>query len=94
MGGVVDQIIDHSPGRRLIESILPRGNSDNGSAPINDLMEQERLRKKREQEAKDAAEVAAREAELAPLNKALRDEVGFLGQKFSAGSKIGGRGLF
>ena len=105
MGGSVDDlienvtdplkgIIERNPGRRLIEGLLPGGTSDNGKAPINDIAEQEYLRKKREEEAKRAAEDAAREQELAPLKKALRDEVDFSGKKYALTSKIGGRGLF
>lgn len=53
----------------------------------NEQMRQERERKAAEEEA-------ARERELAPLKKALRDEVDFLGKKYSTTSKIGGRGIF
>lgn len=56
-----------------------------------------KYRVKREQEAQKAKEVqdaSARDAELAPLQKALRDEVDFLGKKYNYNSKIGGRGLF
>ena len=56
--------------------------------------EQEELRRKEEEEARKLAGDVDRERELAPIKKALRDEVDFLGQKYSSISKIGGRGLF
>lgn len=82
-----------SPGLGLIEQLLPDGQSDGGGG-LSGLAEEERLRKKREAEAAEAARIAAQEAELAPLRKSLRDEVEFLGKKYTMSSKIGGRGAF
>ena len=56
--------------------------------------EQDRLAAEESKRVEEEVRIVAQENELAPLNKALRDEVDFLNKKFTSTSKIGGRGLF
>ena len=56
--------------------------------------EQERLANEEAKKAEEEVKIVTQERELAPLNKALRDEVDFLNKKFTLTSKVGGRGLF
>lgn len=92
----------YDPGFQFFKGLNPGSGNSNQNTDVNpetgfirgSLPDMAKMREIDAGRAKKKEEDDARAKELAPLQKALRDEVGFLGQKYAYGSKIGGRGLF